>query len=733
MDPSVLHSIGGAFHTYLHDFSDGAGVALHSAHTALFIILNPTRMLYLFAGVCMGLALGILPGIGGIAGTALLLPFTYDLDPPTAFALLLGLGATTTTADPIAAILFGAPGHAASAATTLDGYPMTRRGEAGRALGASYMAALIGGLFGALLMAIALPIMRPIILYIGSPELLSIAVFGISMVAVLSGNAPLRGLTFACFGMMLRMIGTDPQSGTLRWTMGTLYLWDGLPLVPLTLGIFALPELCDLAIGRMAVVQAGQTLDTKTGMMLGIKDCRDNWFLILRCSWIGSAMGAIPGIGASVIDWISYGHALKTEKDAAKTFGTGDVRGVIAAESATNAREGGALVPTVAFGVPASAGMAILLGAFLIHGLVPGPDMLTKHLDLTYSMVWSIAIANILGSGLCFAFSGQLAKIATLRYTLFMPCVLSLVFIGAFEATRNWGDLFSLMFFGVLGWAMKHFRWPRPPFVLGFILGEPIERYMFISIERYGVSWMIKPFVLVMFGLAAFSLLGPLIAGHPRPWRAEKDAVAVGPSGVLHRQSVPGGAAHPVHCDVVAIVRLGLRRPYRAHDRRHRRHPVLRLGSRQRHPGRSCAQRRRGCRRRGIGEYRAKANSHGYRVEDRASARRDGRRPRLSVLRLDGRNHAADVDHRVDPGGTYFHHFLHAVGRAREVEDRDPDGGVRRSLDLHRVRSIAGDPVAANVARNLISGAQGDSERVNAVCRATPGSRLDCMMPAGAC
>ncbi len=511
MDPNLLHSVGVALGTYAHDFVDGAGLALHSAHNAFYIILNPMRMFYLFAGVCMGLALGILPGIGGIAGTALLLPFTYALDPPTAFALLLGLGATTTTADPISAILFGAPGHAASAATTLDGYPMTRRGEAGRALGASYMAALIGGLFGALLMAVALPIMRPIILYIGSPELLSIAVFGISMVAVLSGNAPLRGLTFACFGMMLRMIGTDPQSGTLRWTMDTLYLWDGLPLVPLTLGIFALPELCDLAIGRMAVVQHGQTLDTKSGMLLGIKDCLTHWFLILRCSWIGSAMGAIPGIGASVIDWISYGHALKTEKDAAKTFGTGDVRGVIAAESATNAREGGALVPTVAFGVPASAGMAILLGAFLIHGLVPGPDMLTKHLDLTYSMVWSIAIANILGSGLCFAFSGYLAKVATLRYTLFMPGVLSLVWIGSFEASRNWGDLFSLMFFGMLGWAMKHFRWPRPPFVLGFILGEPIERYMFISIECYGVEWLIKPFVLVMFAFAALSLLGPFL------------------------------------------------------------------------------------------------------------------------------------------------------------------------------------------------------------------------------
>jgi hypothetical protein len=161
--------------------------------------------------------------------------------------------------------------------------------------------------------------------------------------------------------------------------------------------------------------------------------------------------------------------------------------------------------------VPASAGMAILLGAFLIHGLVPGPEMLTKHLDLTYSMVWSIANANILGSGLCFLFSGQLAKVATLRYTLFMPAVLSLIYIGAFEATRNWGDIFSLMFFGMLGWAMKHFKWPRPPFVLGFILGDVIERYMFISIERYGVGWMLRPFVIIMFVLAGLSLLRPLL------------------------------------------------------------------------------------------------------------------------------------------------------------------------------------------------------------------------------
>jgi TctA family transporter len=484
---------------------------LQAASRALFIILDWHRLIFLFGGVVMGLALGILPGIGGVAGTALLLPFTYNMDPHAAFAMLLGLGSTTTTADPISAILFGAPGHAASAATALDGYPMTRRGEAGRALGASYMSAMMGGLFGAALMAVALPLLRPIILFIGSPELLAIAVFGISMVSVLSGNTPLRGLAAACFGMMLAMIGTDPQTGTLRWTMDSLYLWDGVPLVPVTLGVFALPELCDLAVGRMAVVQAGQTIDTKTGMMLGIKDCMRHWFLILRCSWLGAVLGAIPGIGVAVIDWIAYGHALKTEKGAAQTFGRGDVRGVIAAESSTNAREGGHLVPTVAFGVPSGAGMAILLGAFLIHGLVPGPDMLTKHLDITYSMVWSIAIANILGSGLCFMFSGQLAKLATLRYTLIMPCVLSLVYIGAFEASRNWGDMYSLLFFGMLGWAMKHFKWPRPPLVLGFILGSILERYMFISIERYGITWMARPIVMIMFALSILSLMGPII------------------------------------------------------------------------------------------------------------------------------------------------------------------------------------------------------------------------------
>jgi TctA family transporter len=483
-----------------------------AAAKAFFTLMEPHRLMFLGLGCVMGLILGIVPGIGGLTGTAMLLPFTFAMDPYSAFAMLLGLGATTATGDPIPAILFGVPGGAASAATVLDGFPMAKRGEAGRALSAAYMSSLMGGIFGAMLLAISIPILRPVMLYLGSPELLAFSILGVSMVAVLSGNAPLRGIAAGCLGIMIAMIGSDPQTGTLRWTFDSLYLWDGLPLTPLLLGLFALPELCDLLIARVAIAQKVDKKTIYSGQWQGVKDCMENWWLIMRCSWIGGGIGSIPGISASVVDWLAYGHALKTEKGAAQTFGKGDVRGVIASESSNNAKEGGALVPTIAFGVPGSATMAILLGAFLIHGLVPGPDMLHKNLDVTYTMVWSVALANILGAGACYAFSPQFAKLATLRYTLILPAVLGIVYIGAFEASRNWGDLFALLLFGLLGWVMKQHKWPRPPLVLGLVLGDSIERYMFISIERYGYSWLARPVVVVLFAMAILGVVRPFLA-----------------------------------------------------------------------------------------------------------------------------------------------------------------------------------------------------------------------------
>ena len=478
-------------------------------------------------GVIIGLVLGVIPGLGGLVGLSLLLPFTFNMDPYTALAFMMGLQAVVVTSDTIPAVLFGVPGTVGSAATILDGYPMARKGQAGRAFGAAFSASVIGGLFGALLLGISVPILRPIVLEIGSPELLAICVFGLSLVAVLSGGSPLKGLAGACIGLMVATAGDDPQTGTLRWTFDSLYLWDGLPVVPLALGLFAIPELADMAITKQSInVKEGDKQDARFGQIEGIKDTFKNWFLVLRCASIGAALGAVPGIGASVIDWIAYGHAARTEKGAPETFGKGDVRGVIASEASNNAKEGGALVPTIAFGVPGSASMALILGAFLIHGLVPGPEMLTTRLDVTYTLVWSVAIANVLGAGICFTFANQLAKVALIRIGVLAPVVLAITYIGAFQGSRQWGDIYALLLFGIIGWIMKRLRWPRPPLILGFVLGGLVERYMFISVERYGADWLwiwrdfgdgevkFAPYVPIIFAVTLYGVLAPIIKGY---------------------------------------------------------------------------------------------------------------------------------------------------------------------------------------------------------------------------
>jgi putative tricarboxylic transport membrane protein len=494
---------------------------LEAALTALGLILEPMRLAVLFAGVLIGLGIGVIPGLGGIVGMALLLPFTFGMDPYMAFAFLLGMGAVTTTSDTIPAVLFGVPGTTGSAATVLDGYPMAKRGEAGRAFGAAYSASLFGGVFGALLLAVSIPVLRPVILFLGSPELLAFAILGLSMVAALSGRTPLRGLAAAGFGILLAMIGADPQTATPRWTQGSLYLLDGLELVALTLGLFALPELVDMAIARRSI--AGDSkVDTRKGQWEGVKDTFRHKWLVLRCGLIGAGLGAIPGLGSAVIDWIAYGHAARTEKGASETFGKGDVRGVLASEGSNNAKEGGALVPTIAFGVPGSASMAILLGAFLIHGLNPGPQMLSSKLDVTYAMVWSVALANVLGAGVCFLFSNQIARISTVRQPIIVPLILTIVVIGAYQGSRQWGDIYTLISFGVLGWVMKRLKWPRPPVILGFVLGGIIERFMFISTMRYGWEWMTRPLVMVVLMLAALAFVGPLW----REWRAFRQTSA---------------------------------------------------------------------------------------------------------------------------------------------------------------------------------------------------------------
>lgn len=477
---------------------------MEAALIALQNIATLERMLFLFGGVLMGLALGAMPGLGGLVGLAILLPFTFDMDPYAAFAVMIGLIAVTSTADTIPSVLFGVPGTAASQATIMDGHPMAKNGEAGRAFGAAYTSSLLGGLLGALILALTIPVLRPIVLAFGSPEFFMMGILGISMVAVLSGNAPLKGLIAGALGLAIGMVGMDPQTGVIRWAFGQLYLWDGIPLVPIALGIFAIPEIVDLIIRGTRIADVPK--EAMKGVTSGIMDAFRHWFLVLRCSAIGVWVGAIPGLGASVVDWFAYGHAMQSERGATTSFGKGDVRGVIAPESANNSKEGGGLIPTIAFGVPGSASMALLLGAMTIQGLTPGSAMLTSRLDITYTMIWSLAIANILGTGLCLMFTNTLAKIALLRINLIAPLVIAVVFLAAFQATAHFGDLWSLIAISFFGWFMKRFGWPRPPVILGLVLSSIIENYLFISVSRYGGSFLLRPIVLIIMLLVVVSL-----------------------------------------------------------------------------------------------------------------------------------------------------------------------------------------------------------------------------------
>src|SRR5262244_784792 len=478
---------------------DMASMAWH----ALTLLLEPARLGILLIGVLIGLAIGVLPGLNGIVGMAMLIPFTYNMDQHSAMALLLGMAAVITSSDFITAVLFGVPGHVGAAATVIDGHAMAKNGEAGRAFGAGFAASLAGGLVGAIVLGVSIPVLRPVLLAVGSPELLAFTLFGLSVVAASSGHAPLKGLTAAGLGLMISMIGSRSESGTLRWTFDTLYLYDGVPLVPATLGLFAMPELCELAVARKRIAgdRAGEI--NLSSQWEGVRDVARHWWLVLRCSILGTGLGAIPGIGSAVIDWIAYGYAQRTEKNAAETFGTGDVRGVIAPESSNNAKEGGHLVPTIAFGVPAGASMAILLGAFLMHGLTPGPEMLTKHLDVTYTIVWSLTLAHVMGALICLSGSRWLARISTVRPEILLPIVLSLVFVAAYEGSHDWGDLYSVMIFGGIGWIMKRLAWPRPPLVVGLVIGAIFERYLYISNSLYGIGWLWHPsFTVTVFGLS---------------------------------------------------------------------------------------------------------------------------------------------------------------------------------------------------------------------------------------
>ena len=472
------------------------------AFQSLAGIFQPGQLSMLIAGVVLGLCVGILPGLGGIVGMTILLPVIYGMDPQEAFALLVGMVAVIPTSDTFPSVMMGIPGSSASQATIMDGYPLAKKGQAARALGAAFTASLIGGLFGAIVLALIIPVARPVVLAFGSPELFMLALLGISMVGVLSGDQPIKGVLAAGIGLMIGAMGDAPAVPEYRYTLGIDYLMDGIPLVIVGLGLFAFPEIVDLMIKGRAI---SETTTLGKGWLEGVKDALRHKFIILRCSLIGVIVGFLPGLGGSVVDWIAYGHIIQTSKNR-ENFGKGDIRGVIAPESANNAKEGGGLIPTFLFGIPGSGSMAVFLGGLLILGIQPGPAMVTENVDLVYTAIWSLALANVFGAGLSIFLAKPITKLTVVPFAYMAPFMILIITFAAYQATRSWGDLIALLAMGVLGWLMKQFGWPRPAALIGYVLARNLETYLFISVQRYGFSWLARPGVLILVAIIAVSL-----------------------------------------------------------------------------------------------------------------------------------------------------------------------------------------------------------------------------------
>jgi TctA family transporter len=484
----------------------------NSLFLGLIQVFNWSTFSLMIIGIAVGFVVGILPGLGGPTAMALMLPFIFKMSAVEAFAFLLGMTAVTATTGDITSVLFGVPGEPTTASTIVDGHSMARNGEAGRALGAVLMSSLVGAIFAALALAVAIPVIRPLVLSFGSPEFFMLALLGITFVASLSGEDQLKGIIAGGIGLMLATIGLDPISGIQRYTFGQLFLWDGIGLVPITIGFYAIPETIELAVLGTSIAQ--QKVEKIGGVMEGVKDTFRHWWLVIRCSALGTFTAIIPGMGAATTQWLAYAHAVQSSPDKER-FGKGDVRGVLGPGAANNSTLGGSLITTIAFGVPASVVMAILLGAFIIQGIVPGPDMLLPppkgKLDLTFSFVWVIIISNFITVAICFLFLNTLAKVTQVRGSLIIPLILLLIYLGAFAEKNAFQDMIVVLLFGGLGWIMEKLAWPRPPVLLGLVLGPLAENRLFLASDNYGMAWTWRPGVLIIFAVSLIGIFYPLI------------------------------------------------------------------------------------------------------------------------------------------------------------------------------------------------------------------------------
>ena len=472
------------------------------------MLTSPHIMGLMLLGVFIGLIVGVTPGIGGRLSIALAIPFVFGMDKMAGAVFLLTMHAVNGTSGQISSIMFGVPGDGDDAATTIDGYPMAKKGEAGRALGASITASGVGGIIGAGVFAIMIPVLEPVVLAFSPAEFFLLAILGITFIAFLSGGDNIfRGIIVGLFGMILATIGMDPTSGIARYSGDFLFLWDGLSLVTAVLAIFAVPEMISLGArgGSISTVTSATAKFSFKQIFEGVLEVPRHWWLALRTSIIGAVIGMVPGLGGSAAAWMCYGHAVQTSKTPER-FGHGAVEGVIAPETASNAKEGGSLLPTLFFGIPGSSGMAVLMGAFLILGIQPGPAMLTENLPLVWTLIWALVVGNLIAVVFLLFIVRWAAKLTFVNGAVIVPFILMLVVVGAFVSEGRWENLVILVLLSAIGYGLLKADWPRAPFVIGLVLGKIAEDSLNKAMGLWGLGFFTRPISLVLIGLIALTI-----------------------------------------------------------------------------------------------------------------------------------------------------------------------------------------------------------------------------------
>ncbi len=452
-------------------------------------LLQVKELMFLALGMAIGLIFGAIPGLGGSTALALLMPLTYGLEPFTALALSGGVMGAVPMGGSITAILLNAPGTAPNAATCIDGYPLAQQGKAGLAIGAAASANSLGGIIGTISVLAVLPVAKELVLLFGPPEFFLLAILGLVVVATTSRGKMLRGLITGGFGLMIAFVGYNDVTGDVRFTYGIPYLWDGIHLVPALIGLFAIAEMLNMMVkGGTVARDPGTVKITRT--MSGVMETFRHPGTVLRGSIVGTVVGAIPGVGGVVASFLSYSLTVQASKDP-ESFGKGNIEGVIAPEAAINAKDGSALIPTLAFGIPAGAEMAVFLGILVLHGLQPGPLMLIQHQTEIYGLVWALTASCILASCIGLLLVRPLAYVTLIDSEILAPVVICVAFIGSYAIDGQIGNVVVTAVFGMLGYLMMRFDYPRLTVVVALVLGGTAERSFHQAMIMGNGSWSI--------------------------------------------------------------------------------------------------------------------------------------------------------------------------------------------------------------------------------------------------